>query len=271
MKKIKFQKIIAAGNDFIVIDEPKSVSTMSLKKLAVKICDRKYGVGADGLLVVSKQKNADIKMRIFNSDGSEAEMCGNGSRCAAIYAFNRKLAPKSGRMLTRAGSVDFLINPNTVRVKLTKPKDIKTDFSLNLNGRKIKANFINTGVPHVVVFVENLGKIDVFNLGRYIRNHNDFKPKGTNVNFCQITGENSISVRTYERGVEDETFACGTGSVASALLASEKLGIKDSARINVRTKSGEMLSVFFEKKGTDFESVWLEGRADVLLKGEFFF
>jgi len=266
MQKIHFIKMVASGNDFVVIKLPTPDSR--LPNLSRRLCDRKYGVGADGLLVLEKSKIADIKMRIFNADGSEAEMCGNGARCAAFYS--KLQTPNSQlKIETRAGVIKSKVSGNNIKIKLTDPKNIKLNISIKVNGRSIKVNFINTGVPHAVIFVEGLAKINVFDIGREIRYHHKFLPKGTNVDFVEFTGGNSIKVRTYERGVEDETLACGTGSVAAALVGSWELGVGSKGKINVLTKSGETLKVYFQRVGDKFSDVWLEGSAKIVYKGEY--
>jgi diaminopimelate epimerase len=257
MKRMFFTKMVASGNDFVVIDKQPSAS---LSALARGCCDRKFGIGADGLLLVTKAKNADLRMRIFNADGSEAEMCGNGARCAALFSGRRK-----AKMLTLAGIINMRVCGNQVRIQLTDPKSIELDIPLTLNGRLIKANFINTGVPHVVIFVEGLDKIDVSGIGRAIRHHARFSPAGTNVNFVEIENSNLIRVRTYERGVEAETLACGTGSSASALIFALK---NDSGSlVKVKTQSGEILKVYFNSQEDKFNDVWLEGSAKIVYKG----
>ncbi|MDP2941715.1 MAG: diaminopimelate epimerase [Candidatus Omnitrophota bacterium] len=228
MKAIKFTKMVASGNDFVVIQGqceakrslPEGDKATSHKLLARKICDRKYGVGADGLLLLEKSKVADVRMRIFNADGSEAEMCGNGARCVALYV-SHKVTRSQGHKLrieTRAGVIAAEVKKEQVKIKLTDPRNIKLDIPIKVGNRNIKVNFINTGVPHTVVFVEGLEKISVPALGRQIRFHRCFASAGTNVDFVEAISNDSIQVRTYERGVEDETLACGTGSVASALV-----------------------------------------------------
>ena len=212
MRKIKFTKMVASGNDFIITE------VRNLSELARQICDRKYGIGADGLLQLEKSKKSDIRMRIFNADGSEAEMCGNGARCAALYLGKKKVS-----LETKAGIIKSEVNKDNVKIKLTEPKSIKLDIPIKLGSRILKANFADTGVPHAVIFVEGLERIDVTGLGRAIRYHKQFSPKGANVNFVEIISKDLIKIRTYERGVEDETLACGTGSVASAIISSIKL------------------------------------------------
>jgi diaminopimelate epimerase len=251
--------MVASGNDFTVI-RLSGYPVIRLKKIAIDICDRKYGIGADGLLVLEKSRIADVKMRIFNPDGSEAEMCGNGARCAALFTKAKNL-----KIETKAGVITAQVSKSEVKIKLTDPKEIKLNIPLKINQRGLKVNFINTGVPHTVIFVEGLEKIDVKNLGRQIRYHQKFAPRGTNVDFIEIFNRNSIKIRTYERGVEDETLACGTGAVASALIFALKTAAEK--KINLQTKSAEILKVYFKKIGNKFTNVWLEGKAKIVYKG----
>lgn len=260
MKKLEFTKMVASGNDFIVIkDKPAG----NLSTLAKSLCDRKFGIGADGLLLLQKSRKADLGMRIFNADGSEAEMCGNGARCVALLSSKRK-----AKILTVAGVVNTEVSANLVKIQITAPKDIKLDIPLNVSGRSIRVNFINTGVPHVVIFVNGIDGINVSQIGLAIRNHIKFSPKGTNVNFVEVKGPNTIRIRTYERGVEDETLACGTGSTASVLIFALKNNLNDL--VKVKTQSGEILKVYFQKTGSKFSNVWLEGSAKIVYKGEYY-
>lgn len=261
MKEINFTKMVAAGNDFVVVDQshlPQAFNQFSA--LAKKICERKYGVGADGLLVMCKSRIAGVRMRIFNADGSEAEMCGNGARCAALYSGKQRIE-------TKAGIIEAAIKADNVRVKLTDPRNLKLNIPIKVSGRQIRVNFVNTGVPHTVIFVQGLEKIDAKELGRELRFHKQFHPAGTNVDFVEVRNNGYICVRTYERGVEDETLACGTGTVASAIIFAAKSG-RDKL-VKVRTKSQEVLKVYFDKKGTKFSNVWLEGKAGIVFKGVF--
>jgi len=264
MQRINFTKMVASGNDFVVLGFSGS-RVLGLKRLAQRLCDRKYGVGADGLLILEKSKIADIKMRIFNADGSEAEMCGNGARCVSLW-----LKSKFIKIETRAGIIEARVSGDNAKIKLTDPKDIKLNLPIKVNNRTVRVNFINTGVPHAVIFVEGLDKIDVANLGNQIRYHKRFAPCGTNVDFVEVLNNNAIKVRTYERGVEDETLACGTGAVASALVMSYKLQVMSYNKISVQTKGGEILKVYFEKIKNKFENVWLEGKAMIAYKGEYY-
>jgi diaminopimelate epimerase len=258
MRKIKFTKMVGSGNDFIIVSGKLSGNLPNLARI---LCDRKFGIGADGLLLLDKCKNADLRMRIFNADGSEAEMCGNGARCAAF--FNAK--PKA-RLQTLAGIINTQLSGNQAKVQLTDPKSIKLDIPLTVNGRRILVNFINTGVPHAVIFVSGLEDMDVTRLGRIIRNHQLFSPCGTNVNLVEEKGKNLIQIRTYERGVEDETLACGTGSTAAALILALKNNL--DGLIKVKTQGGEILKVSFQKKNGKFSQVWLEGPVRIVYKGE---
>ncbi|MDD4183767.1 MAG: diaminopimelate epimerase [Candidatus Omnitrophica bacterium] len=271
--------MVAAGNDFVVIGDGLQAKNAELADLARKICDRKYSIGADGMLLIEKTKKADARMRIFNADGSEAEMCGNGARCSALYAhpWARKSPfavkgekTKVIKLETKAGIIESEVNNDNVRIKLTDPKDIKLNIPIAVNNRVLKVNFVNTGVPHAVIFVEGLDTIDVNNLGRIIRYHSKFAPKGTNVNFVEIINDDFIKVRTYERGVEAETLACGTGSSASAIIAGCRLSKAGNRIIKVKTKSGEILKVYFEKNNNKFQNVWLEGKAKFVYKGRYY-
>ena len=272
MLKINFTKMIASGNDFIVTRLPHYTVTQ-LKILAQRFCDRKYGIGADGLLILEKSKIADIRMRIFNPDGSEAEMCGNGARCIALFKAKGKKQKAKVGIETKAGVIKSEVDDNNIKIKLTDPREIKLDFPIHINGRNLKVNFIDTGVPHTVIFVEGLDKIDIVKLGRQIRYHKRFIPAGTNVDFVEVKDNQTIKIRTYERGVEDETLACGTGVVASALITRHKdkrMQGHKSQKINVQTKSAEILKVYFDKIDSKFKNVWLEGKAEIVYKGEYY-
>jgi len=266
MRKLDFVKMVGAGNDFVVIDSRISyiVYRISLPELARTLCQRKTGVGADGLLILEKSKKADFRMRIFNADGSEAEMCGNGLRCAALYAKKTKGKIK---VETKAGIYEANITgKSNVRIRMEDPKDLKTNVAITVNGRSIKVNYVDTGVPHAVIFVEGLEKIDVDSIGRDIRRHKKFQPRGTNVDFVEIIDDKNIKMRTYERGVEGETLACGTGAVASAIIT--RYEIRDTRyEINVHTKGG-ILKVCFNKKGNKIKDVYLEGCAKEVYHGE---
>lgn len=262
-----------AGNDFVVIEANDGID---YKKLTKKICDRTNGIGADGLLILDKSKKADYQMRILNADGSEAEMCGNGARCMAAYIVrNYRPKKKLFTMETLAGKIFAEAKGEIANIRLSNLKDYKTDIPLSINGQKIYVHYIDTGVPHTIVFVDGLKTIDVDSLGRTIRTHDEFKPRGTNVNFVEQLDRSFIELRTYERGVEAETFACGTGAVASALIgylqANPSIKTKKGASMKVKTKSGEVLDVSFDLENGKISNVWLKGSAKFIAQGEYFY
>lgn len=273
MKKIFFTKMVGAGNDFIILDEPNGVKNFS--KLALKICDRKTGLGADGLLTLSKSRKTDCRMRIFNADGSEAEMCGNGARCMASYIIQRKLFKKEiFGIETLAGVILAKAKGEIAHIRLSDPKDYQPDVSIIVNKRKIRVNYIDTGVPHAIIFVEGLHFIDVQTIGRVIRYHKRFAPRGTNVSFVEQLKNNLVELRTYERGVEAETLACGTGSVAAAIISfiksSTDIHTKRGVTIKVLTASSEILEVSFEVDHQRISEVWLKGSAKFIARGEYY-
>jgi len=275
--KINFTKLVASGNDFILLDLRKKPKGINLNNIAKKFCNRKLGIGADGLLVLEKSMRANVKMRIFNADGSEAEMCGNGARCVAYFIsrIGTKLK-KLFKIDTKAGALSAKVSGDNIKINMTEPKNIKIDSAIKINKHSLRFNFVNTGVPHVVILCEEIENIKVSSLGRLIRFHNNFKPAGTNVNFVEPISSDKIKIRTYERGVEEETLACGTGSVASAIIYVLKLiksGLiknKDSFNVYVDTVSGEILKVNFEVIKNKIKNVWLEGKARIICKGEFY-
>lgn len=281
MKDSVFYKLQASGNDFIVLDRLSAgkTSQKSYSAFARKYCRRKLGIGADGVLVIepSLQSNS-FKMRIFNPDGSEAEMCGNGARCAALW-YGLKNSTAIMSFDTKAGVIQAEINSERdsaedssrrVKVNMSSPSGLSFDLPILVCGRSLNVNSINTGVPHAVIFVEGLENIDVNLIGREVRFHEKFKPRGTNVNFVEISGADIISVRTYERGVESETLACGTGSVASAVISVLKFGLcekQETKAIKVRTGGGEILSVYFTLEKDKIVNVFLEGQAHLIYEG----
>lgn len=271
LRRIEFTKVVASGNDFIVVENASSIVPRhsSIVKL---ICNRKYGVGADGVLLLEKSKKADFRMRIFNADGSEAEMCGNGARCVAFYARSTLHAPRSTlKIETKAGILSARVLKDNVKIKLTDPKDYQKKIPLVIRGRKLKANFINTGVPHTIVFVQGIEQIDATNIGREIRYHKYFSPAGTNVNFVEMVNTTTIKARTYERGVEDETLSCGTGAAASAIVCSLQSAVCNLRnKMNVITQGGETLKVYFDRKNDKITNVWLEGKVKIVYSGEYY-
>jgi diaminopimelate epimerase len=230
------------------------------------ICDRHRGVGADGVLILERAVNgADFRMRYYNADGGEAEMCGNGARCFARYTSRIAGPLEKLSFETPAGVIGAELQGELVRLAMSEPNDLRQGITIPLPDGEVAAHFVNSGVPHVVVPVDDLQNVDVRRLGSAIRRHDLFSPKGANVNFLQERGERQISIRTYERGVEDETLACGTGVVASALIfaAVKKIG----GPIGVLVRGGDELQVGFEKFGDQFRNVTLTGPADFVFEG----
>ncbi len=264
MKPIKFFKMSGSGNDFIVIDNrSRIVDDLELPKFIRCVCQRKMSVGADGMILIESSVKADFSWRFFNSDGSRAEMCGNGARCAARFAYVNGIAEAHLSFETDAGIVSGQVKADRAKVKMPDPFDLQLDYSIDLANGTALVSSINTGVPHVVVMRNALEDVDVFGLGREIRNHTAFAPTGTNVNFICLQGERRLAIRTYERGVENETLACGTGSIAGALVAARKL--KWTSPIDVVTRSGESLTIhFFTDDKANFRDVYLEGDARII-------
>lgn len=267
VRHIEFWKMNGSGNDFIIIDDrDNKIKDEEMSKLSRLICRRKLSVGADGVIFIKKSYEYDFAWRFFNSDGSEAEMCGNGSRCAARFAYLNDIAPAKLKFETVAGPISAEVINSRVKVLLTDPKDLHLDLDMKNFMDWDSVDFINTGVPHVVIRVKDIEKVPVIEVGRKIRYDSFFSPEGTNVNFMKKIGENVIKVRTYERGVEDETLACGTGSIACALISA--IRDKNSSPVDVKTRGGEVLKIYFKKQGNSFSDVWLEGDTNIIYKGE---
>lgn len=329
---ITFTKMAATGNDFVVVDarslssglqvlvhkgqdlrlktKGSELKTENIESVARKLCERKRSIGADGLLIIEDSEEADCRMRVFNPDGTEVDMCGNGVRCVALYVneLSKTVNPvrsssirqntgtplartcKEVRIETNAGIIAAEITgEDLVKIKMTDPEGLRLNFDIEVQGVACKANFVNTGVPHVVYFVEDLDKIDIVRIGRATRLHSEFAPDGTNADFINVD-KGILYMRTYERGVEDETLACGTGAVASAIVVGA-LG-KLSPPVNVRTRGGELKIDFDLKKGGEgdrkslhpvgvrkkrdgsifdrgvYKNVYLEGEAGIVYQGE---
>lgn len=263
---IEFFKMSGSGNDFILIDNRDGSLALDDVVGFVKIlCKRKGYIGADGLIIIENSSQVDFRWRFFNADGSEAEMCGNGGRCAARFAFIKGIAPEKMSFETVAGIIDATVKGDVVKLRLTHPRHLELDYELKTTEGTLAVSSINTGVPHVVHFVNDLEHCDVLNTGRMIRYHEHYRPAGTNANFVWVVDGHTIRVRTYERGVEDETLACGTGSVASALISAQK-GLV-APPVDVLVRSGETLRIYFDMTGTGFENIYLEGGVKVIYQG----
>ncbi|MGQ9693757.1 MAG: diaminopimelate epimerase [Thermodesulfobacteriota bacterium] len=266
MELIRFCKMHGCGNDFIIIDHrQKILEGDRIRDLVIKVCRRKISVGADGLILIEPSAHAHFRWRFFNADGSEAEMCGNAGRCAARFAFISGIAPASLTFETQAGIIAAEVLGRRVKLQMTKPFGLQLDVEILLDDEKHFLDFINTGVPHAVKFVSEAASVPVKDWGRKIRFHPRFQPAGTNVNFVQPLDQHRLQVRTYERGVEDETLACGTGAIASALIAAYR-GLV-TPPVAVKTTGGEILNIYFQKEGKDFKDVYLEGDTTLVYEG----
>ena len=263
---IHFWKMHGAGNDFILVDDRGETFPASDSAWLERISARRNGVGCEGIILIQPSLASDFRMRFFNPDGKEAEMCGNGARCVARLAHDIGAAPKRMSMDTVAGKLEAEIIEDVVRLHMTQPTDWRLDAELDLDGQRVAYGFVNSGVPHVVVSVANLDEYDVPGIGRRIRYHADFAPAGTNANFIMATGASELRVRTYERGVEGETLACGTGVVASALIAGamELVG----PPVSVTAMSGDVLQVGYVGSGQDVHDVTLLGPAEYVYEGD---
>lgn len=256
-----------SGNDFIIVDNRNHiVEEQGMPEFIAAVCRRKMSVGADGFIMIENSDTMDFKWRFFNSDGNIAEMCGNGARCAARFAYETGIAGKSMEFETLAGIISAVITKDRVKIRLTDPSMALLDQSLEIDDDTVLFSSINTGVPHVVIEVDDVDNAEVVRTGRLIRRHAAFKPGGTNVNFISPRKSGIYAIRTYERGVEDETLACGTGTVAGALI----MAIKSRAvsPVNIITRSNCCLTVYFKEKNGNFHDVFLEGDARIIFMGE---
>ena len=264
---IDFVKMNGSGNDFILIDNRDgALDVGNVVEFVKTVCERKVSVGADGLILIEGSDRVDFAWRFFNADGSEVEMCGNGGRCAARFASLFGIAGETMSFETRAGIIDAEVRGDVVKLRLTDPVNLVVDDRIRINNEMLFVHSINTGVPHVVHFVRNPDEFDVFGTGRTIRYHEHYQPAGTNANFAAVLDGHTLRVRTYERGVEDETLACGTGSVASALIAARKGYVE--APVDVLVQSGETLRIHFTATEGGFEKVYLEGKTKVVYQGK---
>lgn len=268
-KTIEFYKMSGSGNDFIIIDNRDlSLNVGNISKFARKICQRNFSVGADGLVIIEPSAKADFKWRFYNSDGSVAEMCGNASRCVARFANMKGIAAKKMSWETIAGIIGAEVKGDVVKVKLTDPSAVETKIKIKTGDKQLILDSIDTGVPHAVLFVDDLDNYDVYTIGREIRHHKKFAPRGTNADFASIISKHKLRVRTYERGVEDETLACGTGMVAAVLAAAQR-GLVESPT-DVLVKSGETLRIYFEKQNGLWKEIFLEGKVKMVYQGLLF-
>ncbi|HNY64993.1 MAG TPA: diaminopimelate epimerase [Deltaproteobacteria bacterium] len=268
-RNIEFTKMSGTGNDFIVVDAFNAPIDVDWSRFAATFCPRRTGVGVDGLLILSRNDSVDFTYRIFNADGSEAEMCGNGARCAAAFAVRHGIAGDSMSFSTLAGIVQARVNPSNVSIRVTDPKDLVRGRGIDVDGRTVDVWSVNTGVPHAIVFTDDLEGVPVDVLGRAVRYHEAFAPAGTNVDFVQALGGNRIRVRTYERGVEGETLACGTGAVASAIISHAAHKVSGSS-VEVGMPGGD-LTIGLSIHHGEYRDVWLTGEVSFIFTGTIVF
>ena len=277
MENISFVKMSGAGNDFILFDKKNHPALKLNSNIIQKLCDRRNGIGADGIITISDNGKYDFLMEYFNADGSTGSLCGNGSRCAI------KFAKITGRL--KSEDVNFvsngkeykgkLINDEKIKFFFSDIEDLKSEINIYAYNQKLKASYLNTGSPHVVinindilngqVSVKDIDDVPVFDIGKEIRYLKEFLPGGTNVNFIKIN-ENKVYIRTYERGVENETLACGTGAAAAAVIASLKYGIPSP--VNLITRGGDELIVDFILHNNQVKELALTGPAKIIFTGE---
>lgn len=258
--KFTFSKYQGTGNDFMIIDNRNNSVNLTKKQIA-QLCNRRFGVGADGLMLLEKHLATDFNMRYFNADGNEGSMCGNGGRCLVAFAKSLVIIDKETTFNTIDGTHRAIIKQkNMVSLQMQDVKEV-----LKIDGNY----FVDTGSPHYVIFSQNIKDTDVYTEGKKIRESKRFAPKGTNVNFVEINN-NHLLVRTYERGVEDETLSCGTGVTAAAICASAKLNT-DKNSFDISTRGGNLNVSFQKNRNNTFTNIWLTGPAQFVFKGEYEF
>lgn len=284
MIKLFFAKMSGAGNDFVVLDKRLNPGLQLDANSIKQLCDRRNGIGADGVITIEDSGNYDFLMEYYNADGSTGSLCGNGARCAIKFAeTSERLKGRDAKFLSNgteyAGEV---LSESQVRVNFRQPEKLKLNFKVKAGGQLITSHFVDTGSPHVVIDINDILKdpgkpgskysgineVPVFKLGSEIRNLPEFSPGGTNVNFYSFS-KNEIHIRTFERGVEDETLACGTGNVATAIILNKTKGLNPP--INLITRGGDTLTVDFSKEGERISNLTLTGPVKTVFTGEFLF
>ena len=255
--KIQFQKYQGTGNDFVILDNrDNKFSSLTIEQVHL-LCDRRFGVGGDGLMMLNSKTGYDFEMLYFNADGKPGSMCGNGGRCMVKYVFNLGIHKYTYKFLASDGEHEAEVEGHIVRLKMNDVNHVEEHSSYAV---------LNTGSPHFVKFANDVENIDVVETGREIRYNKKYMPDGINVNFVEGLGEDSIFVRTYERGVEDETLSCGTGVTAAALMSAHNP--RGFNKVDVRTPGGRLSVEFNKLSDTEFENIWLCGPAEFVFSGE---
>jgi diaminopimelate epimerase len=265
MTTFSFSKYSGCGNDFVLIDN-RSEKFPIQQSVIRKLCARHTGIGADGVMLVENSVKADFRVRIFNPDGSEAEMCGNGMRCYGKFLQELKIPKKKFMIEATEREISIDMQGKNIEIGMGQPRNILWDLKINVDGKPVSLDYIDTGVPHAIQFVDDVNAVDLLSIGPKVRYHSEFQPKGTNFNVASVKGA-KVWIRTYERGVEDETLACGTGATAVALAASRKHGIPSP--IVVHTRSGETLEIGFKWVDSVPTDVTSKGPATLIYRGEF--
>jgi len=263
--ELAFSKYNGCGNDFILIDNRSHSFPLANPHSIQRLCERQRGIGADGLILLEPSSTADFRMRIYNADGFETEMCGNGARCIVQFARELGMHQNNFTVETMHRILKACVNEATITIDMGLPQDIEWSLPLSMNEISLTLHHLNTGVPHAVIFVEDLEDPKWMKLAPKIRSHAYFLPKGVNVNFASIRST-EIWIRTYERGVEGETLACGTGAAATAIAAAVQHSVESP--VSIRTLSGDLLKIKFETS-PKIQNVCMEGPASCTFKGKF--
>lgn len=261
-----FAKYVGCGNDFILFDNRQGNFPLSQPTLIQRLCHRQSGIGANGVLLLENSVQADFRMRIFNSDGSEAEMCGNGLRCFVKWLATLGFQYQTYRIEVMHRILTTLQLPTTVCIEMGKPTHVQWNIPLSYQNQLLYVHHLDTGVPQTILFIQDIDDLNLIELGVYIRNHSLWMPKGTNVTVVQQVDYQVFKIRTYERGIEGETLACGTGAVAAALAIAHQYGLLSP--IIIQTRSGEELMIGFLREQQGFSKVTLTGPAQCTFRGE---
>ncbi|KPJ59617.1 MAG: hypothetical protein AMJ46_10370 [Latescibacteria bacterium DG_63] len=263
---VHFYKASGAGNHFVLLDVTRGNPAMRKRTLVRALCVNAFSVGADGVIFIQRSPRAHFKVTYYNADGHEASMCGNGVRCAARFAFEKHLAPARMKIETPRGVLEAHVKRGTVEAQMGRPSGLKQNVTVSTSSGKVVGDVVDTGVPHFVTSVKRWKNLDVNRLGREIRLHSTFRPHGVNVDFVKRTTDGTLLVRTYERGVEAETLACGTGAVAAAVCLAERGHV--GSQVKVLTRGGDTLTVRFKDKSNPLGNIQLEGPAQVVYEGD---
>jgi diaminopimelate epimerase len=253
-----FYKYQGTGNDFVMVDDRDETFPIS-KELVAKLCHRRFGIGADGLILLQNHPDHDFRMVYFNADGNESSMCGNGGRCLVRFAHHLGVFSEKATFLAVDGVHEAFIQEDLVHLKMLDVSHIQHEEAFD---------FMNTGSPHYVQYVTNLSHFDVFGEGKKIRNSAPFAPAGTNVNFVEKLSENKLFVRTFERGVEDETYSCGTGVTACAISASLRNAPTSTGLMHIQTLGGDLQVSFRQNSPQQFSDIYLIGPAEKVFEGD---